>query len=116
MSIQEQFDSLVDETARITGINIKYAKTRKYDVVVAKACVINILSNYFGANTVRIGKLMDIHHSTVIHHLKCHGDRNRYEDEYFDLYEGLSKHATMIGKSAIDVHEILTLMKKALSV
>jgi hypothetical protein len=102
MSIQEQFDSLVDETAKITGINIKYTKNRKYDVVVAKACVINILSNFFGANTVRIGKLMDIHHSTVIHHLKCHGDRHRYEDEY-------------IGKSSIDVHEIITIMRRALS-
>ena len=116
MSIQEQFDSLVDETAKITGINIKYTKTRKYDVVVAKACVINILSNFFGANTVRIGKLMDIHHSTVIHHLKCHGDRHRYEDEYFDLYENLCKHANEIGKSSIDVHEIMTIMRRALSV
>lgn len=116
MKHEESRERLVNATKSRTGINVKYTRSRRREVILAKACVINALSKYFGANTVQIGELFDMHHSTIVHHLKCHHHRYRYEDEYASLYDYLIKICMNHDRDTIDVDGTLGLIKTALVV
>ena len=116
MKIEERYRHLVSKAKEFTGIDITHTRTRKFEIVMIKGCIINILYRYFGANTVQTGKMMNVHHSTVIYHQQNHANRYRNENEYASLYDYLAKHATANDKSLINVDEMMGIMKRTLSV
>lgn len=116
MKHKENLDLLLELTKRRTGMNVLYLRRRNAEIILAKACVINVMSKYFGANTVQIGELFDMHHSTVIHHLQKHHTRYKYEDEYASLYDFLMKSVMQKDKDTIDVDGVLSLLRNAMAV
>lgn len=114
-SMKEQYSKLVDETRRLTGIDVVYARTRKFENVLTKACFINVMSRYFGATTLAIGGILKIHHSTVIHHLNAHGNRYKQEEQYAKLYDSLCKYAMTNESAPIDVAHMLNIMRVSMS-
>lgn len=116
MKAEEIYKSLVQKAKDLTELDITYARSRRFEVVLIKACILNVLRRYYGLTTTHIGELLGMHHSTVIHHLRQHGDRYRQEDEYAELYDELSKHVALTEEAVIDVDGILDTMRACLSV
>lgn len=116
MKHAENFEMLVHLAKIRTGIDVRYTRSRRDEIVLIKGCIINVLSKYFGLNTVQIGGLFDLHHSTIIHHLKAHPTRYRYEDDYATHYDYLLKASMNKDKDTIDVESVLATLKSALSV
>lgn len=114
--IEESYRHLICKAKEFTGIDITHTRNRKFEIVMIKGCIINVLYRYFGANTVQTGKLMNIHHSTVIYHQKNHPIRYRNEHEYASLYDYLGKHALANEKALINVDEMVGIIKRTLSV
>lgn len=114
MKPEERYRALVQKAKEITDLDITYARSRRLEIVMIKACIVNILSRYYGHTTTLIGSLIGLHHSTVIHHLQKHSDRYRQEDEYAELYDALSKHVGLSEESPIDVEGIIETMKACL--
>lgn len=115
MKPEETYQHLVAKAKEYTGLNIAYTKTRKFEIVMIKGCVINIMFRYFGYNTVQTGRVMGMHHSTIIYHHRHHAHRYRNEHEYANLYDYLAKHCTIEENPAIDVDEMIQIMKRTLS-
>jgi hypothetical protein len=116
MKLEESYRHLISKAKEFTGLDITYTRNRRFEIVMIKACVINILYRYFGANTVQTAKLFDIHHSTVIHHHRAHPNRYKQEVEYAELYNYLTRHATLDEKSPINVDEMVEIMRRTMSV
>ena len=116
MNLEENYKHLVFKAKEYTGIDITYTRTRKFEIVMIKACIINILYRYFGGNTVQIGKLLNMHHSTIIYHESAHANRYNNEGEYGALYDFLARHSMKGQKSPIDVDEMMHIMRRTLSV
>lgn len=116
MKAEENYRLLVAKAKELTDLDITYAKSRRFEVVMVKACVANILSRYFGYTTLLIGKLIGMHHSTVIHHLRNHSDRLRQEDEYSELYDQLSKYTSNNDTAPMDVDGIVSALRACMCV
>lgn len=111
----QQYNDLCVLAKQITGIDIRYIRARKKEYVQIKAAIVNVMRRYYSATTVQVGRLMNLHHTTVIHHTKDHASRYRFEDDYASLYDKLVRHA-MNNSDTLKVDNLLTLMKSALSV
>jgi len=116
MKSEEVYKRLVQKAKEVTDLDITYARSRRFEVVLIKACIINILSRYYGMTTVLIGSFTNMHHSTVIHHLRKHSDRYRMEDEYQELYDELTKFTSMNENSPIDVDGIIEKIRTCIAV
>jgi chromosomal replication initiation ATPase DnaA len=110
----EVFDNLCKKTAEITGIDVRFTRRRTREIIHAKAGIINVLNKYHGLNTVQIGRCFDLNHSTVIHHLRDHPYRYRYEDEYARIYDSLTRFSLEGSSNAINVERMVGLMKESL--
>lgn len=107
---------LISTVYNMMGVDVSTNKSRKREIVTARACIINVLSRYYGANTVEIGEMYEMDHSTIVYHLEHHAHRYRFEDVYSRLYDKLMQVAIKEDKSAIDVDEVLSLIQNALEV
>jgi len=115
MKAEETYQHLADKAKEYTGLNIAWTRTRKFEIIMIKGCVINIMYRYFGYNTVQIGKAIGMHHSSIIYHQNNHPHRYRNEPEYGNLYDYLAKHCTLDESSAINVDEMIQIMKRTMS-
>ena len=116
MKAQKIYDKLVKKCFIITGFNIKGNKTRKGEIILIKACIINILNKFYGYNTVETGFIINLDHSTVIHHLRRHVDLYKHDDAYAELYTTLSKYAINNSTAPMDVDGIVNSLRSSLSV
>lgn len=116
MKSDEVYKRLVNKAKEVTDLDITYARSRRFEIVLTKACIINILSRYYGMTTVLIGSFVGMHHSTVIHHLRKHSDRYRMEDDYQELYDELTKFTSLIENSPIDVDGIIEKIRASITV
>lgn len=112
---EQVFKEVCWKAKEVTGLDIRYTRSRKKDIVQTKSAIINVLHKFYGFNLVQIGELIGMHHTTVIHHLRDHTSRYRFEDEYCQLYDHLSRHAISTSEH-ISVEKTLNLMRNALSV
>ena len=85
--------SLVILTANIYGIREKQvmAKKRTRLFVQARTTIAAILRFNYNMPLMRIGKIMDKDHSTIIHMLKNHRQDMEYDLEYKKKYEQIKK-------------------------
>jgi hypothetical protein len=114
--MKEQIFSEVCQVAKeVSGLDIRYTRSRKREFVSVKCAIVNVLHKYYGLKLVQIGSLLDFHHTTVIHHLKDHPSRYRFDDEYAQIFDKLSRHA-MSTTEILSVDKMMNLMKAALSI
>jgi hypothetical protein len=71
-------------------LGIKYKRTRSRTIVLPMGAFINAIKHKIGVTD--IGRIFEIHHSTVLYHQGVHADRMMYKD-YRDLFETACKHA-----------------------
>ncbi len=116
MKALKTYNKLVRKCFEIKGLDISGNKTRYADVILIKACIINVLHKYYGNNTVEIGFIINRHHSTVIHHLRKHVDRYKQEDAYAELYTTLSEYVMQNATAPMDVDGIVASLRSCLSV
>ena len=116
MNLEENYKNLTAKAKAYTGIDVTYTRTRKFEIVMIKACIINILYRYFGGNTVQIGKLLNMHHSTIIYHESAHANRYKNEGEYGALYDYLARQSMSGHKSLINVDEMVQIMRRTMTV
>lgn len=112
---EQQFNELCRLAKEITGIDVRYTKSRKKEFVQIRCALVNVMRRYYSASTVQLAKLMDKHHTTIIHHSKDHSSRYRFEDDYASLYDQLVRHV-MSQSETISVDKMVSLMKSSLSV
>lgn len=112
---EQQFNELCKVAKSITGIDFRYTRSRKKEFVQLRCAVINIMRKYYSTNTVQTAELMDMDHTTILHHTKDHASRYRYEDNYADLYDKLVRHV-IDNTETIRTDKMIQLMKSALSV
>jgi hypothetical protein len=111
----QEFDELCNLAKEITGLDIRYTKSRKKELIQIKCAIVNVMRRYCSASTVQLGRLFNIHHTTVIHHSKDHWSRYRYEDDYSLLYDKMVRHV-MDKSEVISVEKMVNLMKTSLAV
>ncbi len=115
MKHEKNYLRLIELCKEYNGIDASVRNSRKHELVLVKGCIFNVLSKYFGATTTAIGKLFDLHHSTIVHHHAIHFTRYRYEDEYATLYDYLILKCNEMDKSFIDVEDVIKKINSALS-
>jgi iron-sulfur cluster repair protein YtfE (RIC family) len=111
----QDFNELCRLAKEITGIEVRYTRSRKKEFVQIRCAIVNVMRRYYSASTVQLGRLLDMHHTTIIHHSKDHSSRYRFEDDYASLYDKLVRHA-MEKSDTISVDKMVSLMKSALVV
>lgn len=110
-----KFDELCGLAKKITGIDIRYTRSRKRELVHIRCAIVNVMRKYYSLNTVQIAAAFDMHHTTVVHHCKDHPSRYRYDVEYADLYDKMVRHAIDTGET-INTEKMVQLMRSALAV
>ena len=110
----QQFNDLCKVAKEITGLDVRYTRSRKKEYVQIRCALVNVMRRYYSASTVQLARLLDKHHTTIIHHSKDHVSRYRFQDDYASLYDQLVRHA--INQSdTISVDKMVSLMRKSLS-
>jgi hypothetical protein len=112
---EQIFSDVCDKAKEVSGLDIRYTKSRKREFVSVKCAIVNVLHKYYGLKLVQIGGLIGFHHTTVIHHLKDHPSRYRFDDEYAQVFDKLSRHA-MSTTEILSVDKMMNLMKSALTI
>lgn len=112
---EQQFNDLCRLAKEITGVDVRYTKSRKKEFVQIRCAIVNVMRRYYSASTVQLSKLMDKHHTTIIHHSKDHTSRYRFDDDYASLYDALVRHV-MNKSETISTNRMVSLMKNALAV
>jgi iron-sulfur cluster repair protein YtfE (RIC family) len=111
---EDDFKELCHLAKDLTGVEIRYTKTRKKEFVQIKCAIVNVMRRYYSTSTLQLGRLLDLHHSTIIHHSKDHSSRYRFESDYATLYDKLVRHA-MSKSETISTEKMIELMKSALT-
>lgn len=112
---EDDFKQLCHLAKDLTGLEIRYTRSRKKEYVQIKCAIVNVMRRYYSASTLQIGRLLGLHHTTIIHHSKDHSSRYRFESDYAALYDKLVRHA-MDKSETISTDKMLQLMKSALSI
>lgn len=112
---EDEFKELCHLAKELTGLEIRYTRSRKKEVVQIKCAIVNVMRRYYSASTLQLGRLLDLHHTTIIHHSKDHSSRYRFESDYAALYDRLVRHA-MDKSETISTDKMLQLMKSALTI
>lgn len=110
-----EFKELCHLAKDLTGLDIRYTRSRKKEFVQIKCAIVNVMRRYYSASTLQLGKLLDMHHTTIIHHSKDHSSRYRFEPDYAALYDKLVRHA-MDKSETISTDKMIQLMKSALTI
>ena len=91
---------------------VRVVRSRKFEVVMIKACIMNILASQYQLGPVKIGRLFNIDHSTAIHHTQAHEIRYKFEPEYKDLYDILLKESINKNPYFVDVDEVVQMIRE----
>jgi hypothetical protein len=110
-----EFNNLCELARNITGVDVRFTRSRKKEFVQIRCALINVMRKYYSTNTVQTADLMKLDHTTIIHHTKDHPSRYRYEDDYADLYDKLVRYV-MNSSETISTDKMIHLMRNALSV
>lgn len=106
---------LVGIAKSVTGYDIRYTRSRRREIINIKCAICNAMRRYYSRTIVQIASLLDLHHTTVIHHLKDHQYRYRDIDDYADLYDRMTKHI-VDNSDQISTDKMIALMKSALAI
>lgn len=112
---QEDFNELVALAKEITGVDVRYSRSRRREFVQIKCAIVNVMRRYYSTKTVQLGRLLNLHHTTVVHHSNDHSSRYRFEPEYAELYDKMVRFA-MNKSETINTEKMVQLMKSALSI
>lgn len=112
---EQIFKDVCDKAKEISGLDIRYTRSRKKEIVTVKCAIVNAMHKYYGLKLVQIGTLMGFHHTTVMHHLRDHPSRYRFDDEYAQIFDKLSRHAISTTE-ILSVDKMMNLMKSALAI
>lgn len=107
---------LVETIKSFMGIDVTITRSRRKEVVMARACVIMVLRNYYLATMVQAAKLYKMDHSTVVYHASKHSHRYKHEDDYAKIYEHLLKVCTQASKPTINTNEVYELIECAMAI
>jgi hypothetical protein len=113
--IDQKFIEIVHVAKSITGYDVRYIRSRRREIINIKSAICNVMRKYYSRTMGQIAELLDIHHTTVIHHLKDHQYRYRDIDDYADLYDRLVKHI-VDNSDQIATEKVLALMRSALAI
>jgi hypothetical protein len=83
------FKQLADECYRVTAADFRTNSKRIYQLVMNRMAVSNIMTRELGMSTVQVGKHMNRHHTSVVHHRNEHYARYKYDQQYKNLYDKL---------------------------
>ena len=112
---ENDFKELVAIAKEVTGVDVRYSRSRKKEYVQIKCAIVNVMRRYYSASTVQLGRLLDLHHTTIVHHSKDHSSRYRFEPDYAELYDKMVRFA-MSKSETISTEKMVQLMRSALSV
>lgn len=118
--MRDQLLRLVQLAKDITGVGIAYMKdseviftrSRKFDVVMVRACIINVMLRQCKVSMRQLGFMMGVDHTSIYHHREAHYTRYKYEDNYFDLYNKLSKAMKEADPYYINVEEVVSMIRE----
>lgn len=97
--------------ANIQAGKLVVSRSRMFMHVVLKACVINILYRHHGVSCIEIARNINMHHSTVIHHLRAHQLRNECEDVYHDVYKVMAVESQKDSQFMMNIESALNTIK-----
>lgn len=118
--MRDQLQRVVQLAKDITGIGICYmrdseilfTRSRKFEVVLVRACVINVMLRQCKVSMRQLGFAMGMDHTSIYHHREAHYTRYKYEDDYFDLYNKLAKAMKEHDPYYINVEEVVSLINE----
>lgn len=113
--VDPKFVEMVSIAKTITGFDVRYTRSRRREIINIKSAICNVMRRYYSRTITQIAELLDIHHTTVIHHLKDHPYRYRDIDDYADLYDRMTKHI-VDSSEQISTEKMLGLMRSALAI
>jgi hypothetical protein len=90
-------------------------RSRRKEIVHAKSAIINVMRRYYSTTTVELGRMLDLHYTTVIHHTADHPTRYRFESNYADLYDRMVRHV-MNTDGIVDSKSMISLIRENLAV
>lgn len=108
--MDKKFNDMVELAKEFTGLDVRYTRSRRRDIINIKSAICNIMRRYYSRTLPQIATLLNIHHTTIIHHLKEHHNRYRDIDDYADLYDYLAK-SVVDGSEFLPTEKILATMK-----
>jgi|TARA_R110002074_G_scaffold1973_5_gene11896 hypothetical protein len=110
---------IIDIVSEVTGVSFNdiKSKTRKRNIVQARALLGSILCIHENLSTVRVGLILNIDHSSVCYYTKKHNERLDYWVEYKKLYRKVQeKYLNSLQDLAIyEVSEQISKIKVYLS-
>ena len=77
-----------------TQINPLHTSSRKIEVIDARAALANVIRRCYRVKLTEIGRQLNMHHTTVMHHIKHHENRYVLRQEYRELYDELVDYAS----------------------
>ena len=94
---EERNERVKDEISKLYDLDWKtiISKSRKGEVIEARRLYCVIMRQVFQIPLQTIGRLVNIHHASVIHAVKQH-------DIYSEIYDGYDDHYQKIKESLID--------------
>jgi hypothetical protein len=113
--MDQKFNQLAELSKDFTGLDIRYSRSRRREIINIKCAIVNVMRRYHSRTITQIGGLLNIHHTTVIHHLKDHPNRYRDIDDYADLYDHLCKHI-VDSSELLSTEKILSMMRSVMAV
>lgn len=64
------------------------------EVIDARSALVNVIRRCYRVKLTDIGRQLNIHHTTVMHHVKQHEGRYVHRQEYRELYDELVDYAS----------------------
>jgi hypothetical protein len=113
--MDQKFNQLVELAKEFTGLDVRYTRSRRREIINIKSAICNVMRRYHSRTIPQIGVLLNIHHTTVIHHLKDHPNRYRDIDDYADLYDYLCKQI-VDSSELLSTEKILNMMRSVMAV
>lgn len=111
-ALDEIFDELCDFMKKQSGLDYRYTRSRRRIFVNLKCCIINNMRRQFGTTLTEIGRLMDLHHSTIIHHIRDHQYRYKGDVDYAELYDDVNNYILEKDFNTNNLDQILVLIKQ----
>ena len=100
------------EVGTIVDDKLIMDRSRKFNNVLIKACIMNLLNKHHGLGVAEIGKILGMDHSTVIHHVKAHPYRYGTEDFYYDVYNALANESREAASYSLDAGKIIKIIRE----
>lgn len=112
--MKETYEIVLMRARDLSGIDLTYSRTKRFEIVRVRAAVINILWRQYNMPKLVISNFMGMNHSTIIHHTQAHPHRYRHEASYADLYDALC--AQFFDESRINLDNMIARMRACMTV